>query len=69
MSRFRNRFTGAVVDVDDSRDGSLGARWERVDSTPDPAPAPAPVLEPVDPAPVPGPSDVDGDPSPDAEGS
>lgn len=63
MSRFRNRFTGAVVDVDDSRDGSLGARWERVDSTP------APVLEPVDPAPVPGPSDVDGDPSPDAEGS
>ena len=62
MSRFRNRFTGAVVDVDDSRDGSLGARWERVDSTP----APDPALEPVDPAP---PSDVDGDPSPDAEGS
>ena len=65
MSRFRNRYTGAVVDVDDSRDGSLGARWERVDSTPDPAP----VLEPVDPAPVLEPSDVDGDPSPDAEGS
>ena len=65
MSRFRNRFTGAVVDVDDSRDGSLGARWERVDSTPDPAP----VLEPVDPAPVPEPSDVDDDPSPEAEGS
>ena len=64
MSRFRNRFTGAIVDVDDSRDGSLGARWERVDSTPDPDPAP--VLEPVDPAP---PSDVDGDPSPGAEGS
>ena len=63
MSRFRNRFTGAVVDVDDSRDGSLGARWERVDSTPDPD------LEPVDPAPVLEPSDVDGDPSPDAEGS
>ena len=67
MSRFRNRYTGAIADVDDSRDGSLGARWERVDSTP--APDPAPVLEPVDPAPVLEPSDVDGDPSPDAEGS